>query len=223
MDKLTWLGVQKALDQFSREYNLLTRILSFGQAEKFRQKIIEKIKPTDTVLEIGCGPGVLANMLNVKKYVGVDPLDSMINIAKLSVQKPNVEFMKGYAEKLPFENEKFDAVVCSFSFRDFINKDKALKEIYRVLKRGGKLIILDIPGCDNAQKVAVSLFYMVSGLLLTLTILDKRYLTLKDFVKSIWKMPSFKELINKLLEQGFRKIKFQLYILGIVFMIEAIK
>jgi ubiquinone/menaquinone biosynthesis C-methylase UbiE len=97
----------------------------------------------DHVLDVGCGTGVVArqavNRVGVNgRVVGVDPNDGMLAVAR---RAPGIEWTKGVAEDLPFEDDSFDVVVSQFAIMFFEDPKQALSEIGRVLKPGGRVAI----------------------------------------------------------------------------------
>ncbi len=96
------------------------------------------------VLDVGCGTGRLERKLidAGAEIIGIDVSSEMIKAAKKKF--PKVEFVKGDIENLPFEDEAFDLVVCSFVVVHLKNLDKAFEEIYRVLKPGGTFVLTNI-------------------------------------------------------------------------------
>lgn len=114
--------------------------------------LFAKLKKGETVLDLGSGGGI--NVLMSSKYVGLtgkvyglDMTDEMLELANKNKEKmgvTNVEFLKGFIEDIPLENETIDVIMsnCVINLSD--NKEKALTEAYRVLKNGGRLAIADI-------------------------------------------------------------------------------
>ena len=95
------------------------------------------------VVEIGVGPGLnlqYYNLDNVNKVIGIDPSDELNKIAKKNANKVNldIEFNLSSAESIDLPTSSVDSVVCTFSLFSIPNPQKALKEIYRILKPGGK-------------------------------------------------------------------------------------
>lgn len=103
----------------------------------------DEIKPSHKVLDLACGTGVLARsvagQLQDGSVTGVDPNPGMLAVAKRSA--PNIEWLQGSAEELPFDNDTFDIVVSQFGLMLFSSPKTALKEMKRVLKAGGYLLI----------------------------------------------------------------------------------
>jgi len=108
----------------------------------------------EEILDIGCGTGTLtrdiANALSNKTRslcIGLDAAEEMVKIARLKSSKiPNIQFDATIAEELPYPPEKFDAVVSTFFFHHihFELKKKVLAEVARVLKPGGRFIVVDV-------------------------------------------------------------------------------
>jgi len=104
-----------------------------------------KISSSKKVLDIGCGTGrFLANLLSVTKcsLFGLEPSLEMLREAVLKDPSKNVVWIQGDGQELPFSNEVFDCVYLTFVLHHIERKELALQEIYRVLKKGGKCVIL---------------------------------------------------------------------------------
>ena len=97
------------------------------------------------LLDIGAGTGYLINMLKDKEmaeFYGLDLSEEMIKIAK-SKNIENAQFILGSANKLPFDDDAFDIVTCIQSFHHYPYPNEAMREAYRVLKKGGLYILSD--------------------------------------------------------------------------------
>lgn len=108
------------------------------------------VGPTDHVLDVGCGTGALlyriASSYPNARLVGVEPVPEMLGIARNRLP-PRVELREGRAEQLPLNDESFDVVVSCNMFHYIRQPVAALREMGRVLRPGGKLIITD--WCDD--------------------------------------------------------------------------
>ena len=107
--------------------------------------------PFEDVLDVGCGTGPVITLLHdkypEKHYVGLDLTPAMIEVAQAKGLS-NAEFVVGDAENLPFDDQSFDAVLCSNSFHHYPNPGAFLCEARRVLRPGGKLILRDYTSSD---------------------------------------------------------------------------
>jgi ubiquinone/menaquinone biosynthesis C-methylase UbiE len=115
---------------------------------------LSDIKENINFLDIGCGTGwaigQVAQLVDNKgSFYGVDLSAKMIEKAKENFQNnDNFHFIKSNAESIPLGNNIFDVIICTNSFHHFLHPDKALKEIFRLLKSGGKIYVLD-PTADH--------------------------------------------------------------------------
>jgi ubiquinone/menaquinone biosynthesis C-methylase UbiE len=112
------------------------------------------IRENINFLDIGCGTGwaigQVAKLVNNKgSFYGVDLSPKMIEKAKENFKgNDNFHFIKANAESIPLNDNLFDIIICTNSFHHYLYPDKALREIYRLLKYSGKFYILD-PTADN--------------------------------------------------------------------------
>lgn len=107
------------------------------------------IRENMNFLDIGCGTGwavgQLAKSVNNKgSFYGVDLSPKMIEKAKENFKDiDTIHFVKANSESIPLDTGFFDSIICTNSFHHYLNPDKVMKEIYRLLKAGGKIYILD--------------------------------------------------------------------------------
>lgn len=144
--------VTKMFNTISKEYDGLNRIISFGIDVSWRKKVVEIVKKTqpNSILDIATGTGDLAIHLtktNASKIVGLDISEGMLEVGRKKVEKlklsSTIEMVVGDSEKMPFQNNTFDAITVAFGVRNFENLEKGLSEIYRVLKPGGTFVVLE--------------------------------------------------------------------------------
>ena len=159
--------VEKMFDNISKEYDILNRVISFGIDISWRKKIVKilKSKNPSMILDVATGTGDLAIELvktNAKKIIGLDISKGMLDVGidKIKDKKLNntVEMVIGDSENLKYENNFFDAVTVSFGVRNFESLDSGLREIFRVLKPNGSLVILET---SNPTKFPFKQFYTV--------------------------------------------------------------
>ena len=139
-------------DTISKEYDGLNRVISFGIDVKWRNKVVKIIGDTkpNSILDIATGTGDLAINLAItkaSKIVGLDISNGMLEVGREKIEKLNlnntIEMVLGDSEKIPFEDNSFDAITVAFGVRNFENLEKGLSEIYRVLKTGGTFAVLE--------------------------------------------------------------------------------
>lgn len=144
--------VEKMFNNISGKYDFLNRSLSAGTDIYWRKKIADELKEMKPqhILDIATGTADVAitlARLNPKKITGIDLSEGMLEIGRKKVTEKKLDsciwLEKGDAENLQFPDNYFDAVTVAFGVRNFENLPKGLSEIYRVLKPGGKLLILE--------------------------------------------------------------------------------
>jgi len=143
--------VAKMFNSISRKYDFLNHFLSLGIDILWRKKAIRSLKKDHPklILDVATGTGdfaIEALSLNPEKIIGVDISQGMLDIGRKKIQQKGhdrIYLMEADSENLPFEENKFDAAIVAFGVRNFENLEKGLKEIFRVLKPGGKLVVLE--------------------------------------------------------------------------------
>ncbi|MFA4886650.1 MAG: class I SAM-dependent methyltransferase [Candidatus Nanoarchaeia archaeon] len=112
-------------------------------------KTLLKVKKTDKLLDVGCGTGISTNYFKCKA-IGVDPSSEMIKLSKGDLRV-------ACAESLPFKDQSFDIVISITAIQNFTNIKKAVKEMKRVLKPKGKLIITILKRSKKVSEIKLLL------------------------------------------------------------------
>jgi len=145
--------VEEMFDNISSNYDFLNHFLSFGIDNIWRNKTIKIVSQNQPklILDVATGTGDLAfaaqKKINPNKIIGLDLSNGMLEVGRAKINKRNLndklEFIQGDSENLPFDNDYFDSVMVSFGVRNFENLNKGLSEIFRVLKKGGQIVVLE--------------------------------------------------------------------------------
>lgn len=144
--------VENMFNSIASRYDLLNHVLSAGVDYGWRKKVIRLLEPhhPQLILDIATGTGDLAiacAKLNPKKITGVDISNGMLEVGRKKIKEKKldnlIELMQADSADLPFPDASFDAITVAFGVRNFENLENGLKEMYRVLKPGGQLVILE--------------------------------------------------------------------------------
>ena len=144
--------VREMFDDISSMYDFLNHFLSFGIDHRWRKtlvKVLKTYKPL-TVLDVATGTGDLAiaiGSLNPRKIVGIDISEKMLEIGRQKLIIRGLDEMitlrRADAEKIPFSDNTFEAITVAFGVRNYENLEIGLKEMRRVLKNDGVMLILE--------------------------------------------------------------------------------
>ncbi|MFL5739429.1 MAG: bifunctional demethylmenaquinone methyltransferase/2-methoxy-6-polyprenyl-1,4-benzoquinol methylase UbiE [Flavisolibacter sp.] len=153
--------VGKMFDRIAPRYDFMNRFLSVGIDVGWRKKAIRKLKKDlpQYLLDVATGTGdmaiMAAKMLRPQKITGIDISEKMLEIGRKKIEKEQlgtkIELQAGDGETINFPDHSFDGVTVAFGVRNFEHLENGLKEILRVLKPGGQLVVLEfskpkIPG-----------------------------------------------------------------------------
>ena len=145
--------VAEMFDKIAHRYDFLNHLLSAGIDKGWRKKAIWELKPLqpEIVLDVATGTGDVAilmqRLLDPGKIIGIDISEGMLEkgvekVRKLGLQH-KIELLKGDCETILFPDNTFDGVTVAFGVRNFEHLEQGLREIQRVLRIGGKLVILE--------------------------------------------------------------------------------
>ncbi len=141
--------IHSVFQRIARYYDLMNQIISFNQDQKWRRKAAAKtgVSSGQWIIDCACGTGALTCMLlqlvgDGGKAVGIDFSREMIALA--TKKCPRVEYIEGNVIDLPFPDNTFHAATMGFALRNLADHRKAIQEMVRVVKPGGKVVILEL-------------------------------------------------------------------------------
>jgi demethylmenaquinone methyltransferase/2-methoxy-6-polyprenyl-1,4-benzoquinol methylase len=163
--------VWKMFDRVARRYDLLNRLLSLGIDRSWRKKMARFLPPEKDLHVLDLATGTADQLLflfdqtdRVKSGVGMDLAEKMLDIGRRKADDRGlskaISLKTGDAMDIPAENNQFDAVTISFGIRNMTNVDKALGEMRRVLKPGGRVLVLEFSLPVNSLVRKVHLVYL---------------------------------------------------------------
>ena len=218
--------IEGMFDNIAKDYDSLNHIMSLSIDKIWRRKAIKKIKDAGEaprVLDVACGTGdfsiAIAKAVKKGEVIGVDISKEMLEVMRQKVLKNKLESIisqeVGDGEALRFPEGSFDRVVNAFGIRNFEDMDKGLREALRVLKSGGRLVILEL---SRPQNKIIRWFYDLYFLHVLPIIGGKvsgdkaAYAYLPASVKAF---PGKKEFTDELRRAGFVNITHRAFTFGI--------
>jgi len=217
--------VEKMFDKIAFRYDFLNRFLSAGIDIGWRKKAIKLLLPAkpERILDVATGTGDFAltsyEILKPGKITGIDISEGMLELGRKKIAKAGldnrIELLQGDSEAILFEDNSFDAVTVAFGVRNFENLEQGLSEIKRVLKPGGRLIVLE---CTKPSMPVVKQFYNFYMKSITPKIgkiianNNDAYQYLNDSVLQFPEKESFIQILNK---SGYRDTFYKTLTLGI--------
>lgn len=153
-------------DRIAGRYDLLNSLMTAGLHHSWRARAVDRAaaSPGDSVLDVCCGTGDLSFELAGRvspggNVIGSDFSEPMLDLAREKAEKrgsESVRFEWADALNLPYDEGRFDAVTVGFGVRNFADRDRGLREMARVLKPGGRLVILEF---TEPRRPPFSTFY----------------------------------------------------------------
>jgi demethylmenaquinone methyltransferase/2-methoxy-6-polyprenyl-1,4-benzoquinol methylase len=223
--------VKHMFNMIASKYDVLNHTLSLGMDYVWRKKAIKKIlnNPKE-ILDIATGTADFA--ISAAKHTqanitGIDISDQMIYVGNKKIKQKKlhnrIKLSIEDSEKLPFNDNSYDAITAGFGVRNFENLEKGLSEIYRVVKKNGYVVILEpsTPKAFPLKQIFSIYFQKILPFIGSLVSKDKSaYSYLPNSVKSFPDGDDFLKILNK---QGFSKANYYPLSFGIVSLYVAIK
>ena len=217
--------VEDMFDKIAFRYDFLNHFLSAGIDVGWRKKairLLETDKP-HRILDVATGTGDFAitcyKMLKPQHITGIDISEGMMEIGRKKIERAHlqqsIELLKGDSEAISYPDNSFDAVTVAFGVRNFENLEKGLTEIQRVLKPGGKLVVLECTQPSNAIVKPLYRFYMnkiTPGIGKIVANSNDAYQYLNDSVARFPEKQNFINILNKL---DYRNAFYKTLTLGI--------
>ena len=201
-------------NSISGKYDFLNHFLSLGIDILWRKRAVRLLKKHQPklILDIATGTGdfaIEALSLNPEKIIGVDISEGMLSVGREKLIKKNltdkIELISGDSEFLPFKDNFFDAVIVSFGVRNFENLEKGLSDMLRVLKPGGKVVILEFSKPKSFPFKQIYQFYFQWILPKIGKLISKNHAAYTYLPDSVEAFPDGDDFLNILNKIGFQK------------------
>jgi demethylmenaquinone methyltransferase/2-methoxy-6-polyprenyl-1,4-benzoquinol methylase len=220
-------------DRIAPRYDLLNRLLSARQDQRWRKRLVTMVphRPGGAFLDVATGTGdvllaVAKGHPEYRSFEGVDISKEMLELAKIKTADRGLSEKSQYelqsAESLSGKDSQYDAVSISFGLRNVVNRDRALREFFRVLKPGGTLLILEFFIPKTGLMGALFQLYFHHILPFIGGILSDRaaYKYLPESVGSFYSPEALQKALS---ESGFKQTNFTNFLFGACRLVRSIK
>ncbi|MFN4253843.1 MAG: bifunctional demethylmenaquinone methyltransferase/2-methoxy-6-polyprenyl-1,4-benzoquinol methylase UbiE [Saprospiraceae bacterium] len=225
--------VERMFDNIAPKYDLLNRVLSLGIDVSWRKRAISYLKKEHpkTILDVATGTAdvaiLTAKTLRPERIVGIDIANQMLEIGRDKIAASQladvISLETGDSENLRFADGSFDAVTVAFGVRNFENLEKGLAEMCRVLRPGGRVVILEFsrPHVFPFKQLYNAYFRYVLPLIGRLTSRDTR--AYSYLFESVQTFPEGNQMCEILIKTGYQNPQFERLTLGICSIYSAVK
>lgn len=224
--------IEQMFDNISPNYDFLNRSLSLGIDVWWRKKMMLELKgiSLNQVLDIATGTADVAlatSKLKPNSIIGVDISEGMLSVGRIKVEKKGlsslIKLQKADSENLPFSENHFDAITVAFGVRNFEHLSKGLDEMCRVIKPGGKLVILEFSRPRIFPVKQLYDFYFRYFCPWWGKVVSKDNSAYKYLYDSVSAFPEGEQFLIIAKQSGFKQLKAQRLTFGIVSLYTATK
>ena len=209
------------------KYDLMNDLMSFGIHRLWKRFTIDcaGVRPGQKILDLAGGTGDLTAKFSrlvgdTGEVVLADINDSMLKVGREKLRNKglvsNIRYVQANAENLPFPDNYFDLITIGFGLRNVTHKDKALASMYRALKPGGRLLVLEFSKPTNAVMSKLYDFYSFKVLPKMGQLVAKDSDSYQYLAESIRMHPDQEALIKMMEQVGFDKVEYFNLTLGVV-------
>ena len=224
--------VEQMFDSIAHRYDFLNRFLSLGIDQIWRKKAIASLKEVkpEYILDVATGTAdlaIAALKLNPIHVTGIDISNQMLAVGrdkiKAKLLHDKIELLQGDSSKLPFNDNKFDAITVAFGVRNFELLQQGLNEMNRVMRKGGKIAVLEFSKPKQFPVKQLYNFYFKYILPGWGGLISKSKSAYTYLPESVNHFPEGKEFAAYLENAGFSQIKIKPLTFGVCTLYTAIK
>lgn len=224
--------VAEMFNNIAGRYDFLNHFLSLGIDKGWRKKAIHEVSMANphAILDVATGTGdmaIAAAKLLPKRIIGIDIADQMLDVGRKKINEQHLDkvivLQTGDSESMPFATGEFDVVMCAYGVRNFEHLEAGLKEMCRVIRPGGKVVILEF---SHPSKSPVKQFYKFyfRFILPTLGKLVSKHSRAYTYLpESVMAFPEGQKFCDILTKCGFSQAKARPLTFGITTLYTAIK
>lgn len=206
--------IKNMFNEISSYYDEMNNLISLGTHKiiKFFALKNLNIKANTMILDLCCGTGdftqIITKIQPKARVIGIDNSEKMLKLAK--IKNPKNAFIIGDCTELSFKDEEFDYITIGFGLRNIQDRSKAIDEIYRTLKKGGKFLHLDFGKHNYASNIFAYIVPLIAKFKKVNTQCYQYLLNSKETY------PEPDELISEFCEHGFKFLKKTDYMFGAI-------
>ncbi len=218
--------IQKMFAGISHRYDFLNHMLSLGRDKYWRKFAVHKL-PYGLILDVCSGTGDVAIEASKKgEVVSSDFCLEMLQLCSLKIRDRSIEnilCIQNDAENLSFKDETFDGATVAFGIRNVADMKKALSEMHRIVKKGGKVIILEFSQPENKFFRLVYYLYFKKILPFIGHVISKKSGAYSYLPSSVMAFPKRSEFVKIMEKSGMKDVKYYDLTFGIVTVYEGAK
>ncbi len=219
--------IQAMFNAVAPRYDFLNRLLSAGYDRYWRKLAVNELGSVGgkTYLDVATGTADIALEIARRnpspiKIIGMDFSLSMLNLGNKKISSenliPNIKLIPGSAENIPLKDQTFDGAITAFGVRNFVDAQKGLREMYRVLNSRGKIVVLEFSFPRNGLLQWLYRFYFEKILPLTGRIISGHKSAYTYLPTSVANFPQGKAFSKMLEDSGFENVVLKELTFGIV-------
>jgi demethylmenaquinone methyltransferase/2-methoxy-6-polyprenyl-1,4-benzoquinol methylase len=224
LDKLP-ADVQAMFDAVARRYDVTNDVLSLGQDRRWRHQVIDAVgpRPGELVLDLAAGTGTSSQPF-LDRGATVVPCDFSVGMLRVGKQAlPHLPFVAGDGTRLPFGDDTFDAVTISFGLRNIVDPDAGLRELWRVTRPGGRLVVCEFSSPTWSPFRTLYIEYLMKALPAVARAVSSSPDAYVYLAESIRAWPDQPGLAARLQQAGWREVGWRNLSGGIVALHRATK
>jgi demethylmenaquinone methyltransferase / 2-methoxy-6-polyprenyl-1,4-benzoquinol methylase len=224
--------VADMFNSIASNYDFLNHFLSLGIDKGWRKKAVQELVAIQAkkILDVATGTADLAIAAadaNPDRITGIDIADQMLAIGREKIANKQlsglITLANGDSEAMPFNDNEFDAVTCAYGVRNFAHLEAGLKEMYRVLRPGGKVVILEFSQPDTFPMKQLYHFYFLHVLPLLGSLLSKHKSAYTYLPESVMSFPQGRDFCEILESCGFKKAAGKPLTMGVTSLYTGVK
>ncbi|WP_019143715.1 demethylmenaquinone methyltransferase [Aeromicrobium massiliense] len=217
--------VAAMFDQVAKRYDLTNDVLSLGQDRRWRSRVVELVdpKPGERILDLAAGTGTSSKPF-ADAGAEVVPCDFSLGMLEVGKQQqPALPFVAGDGMRLPFADDSFDAVTISFGLRNVQDPLEALRELRRVTRRGGRVVVCEFSRPTWAPFATIYSNYLMRALPPVARAVSSNPDSYVYLAESIQAWPDQRGLALRMVEAGWGRVDWVNLSGGIVALHRSVK